>query len=120
MATFSVAFLGCKVSHVDAHAVRERLLGEGHSEQTGSDVAVLNTCCVTHEAVSKSRKAASRLARCPSVPSDLATIIEQQASALVGAAQHARDVELPYVEGQCKRVRDQITLTVQQSGCPLM
>jgi len=29
MATFSVAFLGCKVSHVDAHAVRERLL-EAH------------------------------------------------------------------------------------------
>lgn len=64
MATFSVAFLGCKVSHVDAHAVRERLLGDGHREQdTGADVAVLNTCCVTHEAVSKSRKAASRLAR---------------------------------------------------------
>src|SRR5581483_10401302 len=64
MATFSVAFLGCKVSHVDAHAVRERLLEEGHAEQDGgADVAVLNTCCVTHEAVSKSRKAASRLAR---------------------------------------------------------
>jgi threonylcarbamoyladenosine tRNA methylthiotransferase MtaB len=64
MATFSVAFLGCKVSQVDAHAVRERLLREGHSERTtGGDVAVLNTCCVTHEAVSKSRKAASRLAR---------------------------------------------------------
>jgi threonylcarbamoyladenosine tRNA methylthiotransferase MtaB len=64
MATFSVAFLGCKVSHVDAHAVRERLLGDGHEEQDGgADVAVLNTCCVTHEAVSKSRKAASRLAR---------------------------------------------------------
>lgn len=64
MATFSVAFLGCKVSHVDAHSVRERLLGDGHVERDGdADVAVLNTCCVTHEAVSKSRKAASRLAR---------------------------------------------------------
>ncbi len=64
MATFSVAFLGCKVSHVDVHAVRERLLGEGHTEREGgADVAVLNACCVTHEAVSKSRKAASRLAR---------------------------------------------------------
>src|SRR5262249_53137971 len=64
MATFSVAFLGCKVSHVDAHAVRERLLAEGHTEQDGcADVAVVNTCCVTHEAVSKSRKAAARLAR---------------------------------------------------------
>jgi threonylcarbamoyladenosine tRNA methylthiotransferase MtaB len=64
MATFSVAFLGCKVSHVDAHAVRERLLVDGHTaRESGADVAVLNTCCVTHEAVSKSRKAASRLAR---------------------------------------------------------
>src|SRR5262245_2199312 len=64
MATFSVAFLGCKVSHVDAHSVRERLLAEGHAEQSaGADVAVVNTCCVTHEAVSKSRKAAARLSR---------------------------------------------------------
>ncbi len=64
MATFSVRFLGCKVSHVDAHAVRERLLAEGHEERPGdADVAVVNTCCVTHEAVAKSRKAASRAAR---------------------------------------------------------
>ena len=35
MATFSVTFLGCKVSHVDAHAVRERLLADGHTEQEG-------------------------------------------------------------------------------------
>src|SRR5438067_1239610 len=64
MATFSIAFLGCKVSHVDAQTVRERLLADGHTEQAqGADVAVVNTCCVTHEAVSKSRKAASRLAR---------------------------------------------------------
>ena len=64
MATFSAAFLGCKVSHADVQAVRERLLADGHTEQSGgADVAVLNTCCVTHEAISKSRKAASRLAR---------------------------------------------------------
>jgi threonylcarbamoyladenosine tRNA methylthiotransferase MtaB len=64
MATFSAGFLGCKVSHADAQGVRERLLADGHTERAGgADVAVLNTCCVTHEAVSKSRKAASRLAR---------------------------------------------------------
>jgi threonylcarbamoyladenosine tRNA methylthiotransferase MtaB len=64
MATFSVRFLGCKVSFVDAQATRERLLWDGHAEQEeGADVAVLNTCCVTHEAVSKSRQAASRAAR---------------------------------------------------------
>ena len=64
MATFSVDFLGCKVSHADAQAVRERLLADGHYEQGGGgDVAVVNTCCVTHEALRKSRHAASRAAR---------------------------------------------------------
>jgi threonylcarbamoyladenosine tRNA methylthiotransferase MtaB len=62
--TFSVRFLGCKVSHVDAHAVRERLLSDGHEEREGSaEIAVVNTCCVTHEAVTKSRKEAARAAR---------------------------------------------------------
>src|SRR5579884_1640458 len=64
MATFSVRFLGCKVSHADAQAVRERLLADGHEERLdAADVAVVNTCCVTHEAVAKSRKEASRAAR---------------------------------------------------------
>jgi threonylcarbamoyladenosine tRNA methylthiotransferase MtaB len=64
MATFAVRFLGCKVSHTDAHAIRERLLRDGHVERAdGADVAVVNTCCVTHEAVRKSRKAAARAAR---------------------------------------------------------
>jgi threonylcarbamoyladenosine tRNA methylthiotransferase MtaB len=64
MASFSVGFLGCKVSYADAQAVRERLLGDGHMETDGGgDVAVVNTCCVTHEAISKSRQAVSRAAR---------------------------------------------------------
>ena len=64
MASFSVRFLGCKVSYADAQAVRERLLADGHTEVAdGGDVAVVNTCCVTHEAISKSRQAASRAAR---------------------------------------------------------
>jgi threonylcarbamoyladenosine tRNA methylthiotransferase MtaB len=64
MASFSVRFLGCKVSHVDAHDVRVRLLAEGHTEEDGdAEVAVINTCCVTHEAVAKSRKQAARAAR---------------------------------------------------------
>jgi threonylcarbamoyladenosine tRNA methylthiotransferase MtaB len=64
MATFRVDFLGCKVSHVDAHDVREALLRDGHLEGDDvADVAVISTCCVTHEALAKSRKAASRAAR---------------------------------------------------------
>ncbi|CAN5211870.1 tRNA (N(6)-L-threonylcarbamoyladenosine(37)-C(2))-methylthiotransferase MtaB [soil metagenome] len=65
MTTFSAHFLGCKVSFADAQAIRERLLADGHTEQErgAADVAVVNTCCVTHEAVSKSRQAVSRAAR---------------------------------------------------------
>lgn len=65
MATFSTSFLGCKVSFADAQAVRERLLAGGHAEGDARDaeVQVVNTCCVTHEAVSKSRQAVSRAAR---------------------------------------------------------
>jgi threonylcarbamoyladenosine tRNA methylthiotransferase MtaB len=64
MATFSARFLGCKVSFADAQAVRERLLADGHTEDDDrADVAVVNTCCVTHEAVSKSRQAVARAAR---------------------------------------------------------
>ena len=62
MPGFSIRFLGCKVSHTDAHEIREALLADGHAEG-GTDVAVVNTCCVTHEAVRKSRQAASRAAR---------------------------------------------------------
>ena len=35
VATFRVDFLGCKVSHVDAHEVREALLRDGHDERAG-------------------------------------------------------------------------------------
>jgi threonylcarbamoyladenosine tRNA methylthiotransferase MtaB len=63
MATFSIRFLGCKVSHADAHAIREALVRDGHDETDGAEIAVVNTCCVTHEAVRKSRHAAARAAR---------------------------------------------------------
>ena len=64
MATFSSSFLGCKVSHTDAQELRERLIADGHVEGEGAvDVAVVNTCCVTHEAVRKSRQEARRAAR---------------------------------------------------------
>ena len=63
MAGFSVRFLGCKVSYTDAQLIRERLLADGHVERDGAEIAVVNTCCVTHEAVRKSRHAAARAAR---------------------------------------------------------
>jgi threonylcarbamoyladenosine tRNA methylthiotransferase MtaB len=64
VATFTIRSLGCKISHTDAHAVREALLADGHRERAGgAEIAVVNTCCVTHEAVRKSRHAAARAAR---------------------------------------------------------
>jgi len=63
VATFSVRFLGCKVSHTDAREIRERLLADGHVERSDGDIAVVNSCCVTNEAVAKSRKEATRAAR---------------------------------------------------------
>ena len=64
MATFAIDFLGCKVSHGDSQELRERLLADGHEERGGgADVAVVNTCCVTNEAVRKSRQAAHRASR---------------------------------------------------------
>ena len=64
MASFSVRFLGCKVSQTDAQALRERLVRDGHREVGGGgDVAVVNTCCVTNEGLAKSRQAAARAAR---------------------------------------------------------
>ena len=63
MTTFSVRFLGCKVSQTDAQELRERLVADGHVEAADAEVAVINTCSVTHEAVRKSRQAARQAAR---------------------------------------------------------
>ena len=64
MATFTVDFLGCKVSQTDIQEIRERLVADGHVEaREVADIAVVNTCCVTHEAVRKSRQAARRASR---------------------------------------------------------
>src|SRR5712691_3587419 len=64
MVSFSAGFLGCKVSQTDLQEIRERLLADGHDERGhGAEVAIVNTCCVTHEAVRKSRHAAARAAR---------------------------------------------------------
>ena len=65
MTTFATEFLGCKVSMVDAQQIRERLAADGHGERAPelAEVRVVNTCCVTAEAVAKSRKAVRRAAR---------------------------------------------------------
>jgi threonylcarbamoyladenosine tRNA methylthiotransferase MtaB len=60
---FRTEFLGCKVSLADSQAIRERLIADGHHESEAAEVRVVTTCCVTAEAVAKSRKAIRRAAR---------------------------------------------------------
>jgi threonylcarbamoyladenosine tRNA methylthiotransferase MtaB len=65
MTTFAVKFLGCKVSQADAMLARSRLLAAGHVEapEDRAELHVINTCCITREAESKSRKSARSSAR---------------------------------------------------------
>ena len=61
---FSVRFLGCKVSHTDAQAVRERLLADGHGEARRRRRRRRRQHLLRHErGGAKSRKAAARAAR---------------------------------------------------------
>jgi threonylcarbamoyladenosine tRNA methylthiotransferase MtaB len=65
MTGFATEFLGCKVSMTDAQEIREQLAGAGHAEVQAerAPLRIVNTCCVTAEAVAKSRKAVRRAAR---------------------------------------------------------
>ncbi len=62
MATFAVKFLGCKVSQADAMLARRALLDAGHVEvaEADAELHVINTCCITNEAESKSRQSVRR------------------------------------------------------------
>jgi hypothetical protein len=90
MATFSSSFLGCKISHTDVQELRERLdRGRPRRERGSVDVAVVNTCCVTHEAVRKSRrKPARRLAAARAV------YVTGCAANLEGASRAPENVEV--------------------------
>jgi threonylcarbamoyladenosine tRNA methylthiotransferase MtaB len=62
MASFAVKFLGCKVSQADAMLARQALLAAGHAEtsEEEAELHVINTCCITREAESKSRHSVRR------------------------------------------------------------
>jgi threonylcarbamoyladenosine tRNA methylthiotransferase MtaB len=62
MTTFAVKFLGCKVSQADAMLARDALLARGHVEvpEANAELHVINTCCITSEAESKSRQSVRR------------------------------------------------------------
>jgi threonylcarbamoyladenosine tRNA methylthiotransferase MtaB len=113
MATFSVEFLGCKVSHTDAQALRERLAADGHRESTGeTDVAVVNTCCVTHEAVRKSRQAVRRAARRSGKVYVTGCAANLSGSALAGLPDNVRIVSAPSEE-----TAEKVSADVGVLGC---
>jgi threonylcarbamoyladenosine tRNA methylthiotransferase MtaB len=62
VAGFAVKFLGCKVSQADAMLARDALLAAGHVEvaESEADLHVINTCCITSAAESKSRQSTRR------------------------------------------------------------
>ena len=62
---FAVKFLGCKVSQADAMLARQRMLEAGHVEapEAEAELHVVNTCCITSEAESKSRQSVRRSLR---------------------------------------------------------
>lgn len=66
MQTFSIDTLGCKVNQYETQQIREYLeqLGLRPAEDSEPvDLAVINTCCVTHIASSKSRQYITRAKR---------------------------------------------------------
>jgi len=62
VAGFAVKFLGCKVSQADAMLARSAMLAAGHVEvgESEAELHVINTCCITSEAESKSRQSTRR------------------------------------------------------------
>jgi threonylcarbamoyladenosine tRNA methylthiotransferase MtaB len=113
MATFSVRFLGCKVSHADAQALRERLLADGHEERPdGAEIAVVNTCCVTNEAVSKSRQAASRAAR-----THTRVYVTGCSANLGGDAMSGLPENVAVVASRSERVAEAVARDVGAIGC---
>jgi threonylcarbamoyladenosine tRNA methylthiotransferase MtaB len=111
MARFSVGFLGCKVSHTDAQAVRERLLADGHAEGPG-EIAVVNTCCVTNEALGKSRQAAARAAR-----SHARVFVTGCGARLSDTAFAGLPENVTVVRGQIEDAVEQIAGDVGAIGC---
>jgi len=95
VATFSVRFLGCKVSQTDAQELRERLVAGGHTEAADAEVAVVNTCSVTHEAVRKSRQAARQAARTARTVYVTGCAANLPGDALAGLPENVRVVARP-------------------------
>ena len=114
MTGFAAEFLGCKVSMTDAQEIRERLTEAGHAEvdPDRARVRVVNTCCVTAEAVAKSRKAVRRAARTAD-----RVLVTGCGANLAGAAFEDVAANVTVVRGPSERVSDLVAGWVGDLGC---
>jgi threonylcarbamoyladenosine tRNA methylthiotransferase MtaB len=114
MSTFAVEFLGCKVSLADAQSVRERLAADGHAEVASdrAEVRVVNTCCVTAEAVAKSRKAVRRAARTSG-----RVLVTGCAANLPGAGLDAVAPNVTVLPGRSELVAESVAGWAGRLGC---
>jgi threonylcarbamoyladenosine tRNA methylthiotransferase MtaB len=111
--SFATEFLGCKVSMTDAQQIRERLAEDGHREQAPdrARVRVVNTCCVTAEAVAKSRKAVRRAARTAE-----RVYVTGCAAALEGAFAGVGE-RVTVISARSEQVADRVSTEVGALGC---
>lgn len=58
MNTFYIYSLGCKVNSYEIEAIKDELLKKGYMQvdEASADYVIVNTCCVTNTAASKSRQ----------------------------------------------------------------
>ena len=113
MTSFATEFLGCKVSMTDAQQIRERLAEDGHREDSPerARVRVVNTCCVTAEAVAKSRKAVRRAARTAE-----RVYVTGCAAALEGAFADLGE-GVTVIDARSEQVADRVSTGVGALGC---
>ena len=54
--TFKIITLGCKVNIYESELIKEKMLNNNFIESDRADIVIINTCSVTNNADSKSRK----------------------------------------------------------------
>ena len=64
------------------------------------------------------RQTASRIARCPSLPADVRSLLARDADALAAAAQTAAPATLHVVETECRQMRERLEAEARHVGCP--
>jgi threonylcarbamoyladenosine tRNA methylthiotransferase MtaB len=112
MTSFSTEFLGCKVALADSQAVRERLAAEGHQERPDGRIRVVTTCCVTAEAVAKSRKAVRRAARAGE-----RVFVTGCAANLAGAGFERLAANVSVISGPASAVPERVVAQLRGLGC---